>query len=170
MWTIGCGGILELIQLYTFAIYRAILRKVMPPERVAGRRALTADVNFGVPMPATQCFSSALENDCGHHGRQAAASSNTASANAASANAAAAAKSTAWTHASPLRILSVDGGGDKGLNAVAVLKALEHECGQPLNEMFDYVAGTSIGGCIACSVAKEAYSLDKAEDFMEQVA
>ena len=73
------------------------------------------------------------------------------------------------SHDRPLRILSVDGGGAKGLNAIIVLKALERECGQPLNEMFDYIAGTSIGGAIANSVAKEAYSLDKAEDFIEQV-
>ena len=73
------------------------------------------------------------------------------------------------TRARPLRILSLDGGGCKGLSTIQVLQALEKACGQPLNEMFDYVGGVSVGGAIGLSVAREPYSMGKITDFLEQV-
>jgi predicted acylesterase/phospholipase RssA len=53
----------------------------------------------------------------------------------------------------PLRILSLDGGGCKGLNTIMMLQAIEKGCGKPIRELFDLICGTSIGSCIGASVS-----------------
>jgi uncharacterized protein len=53
----------------------------------------------------------------------------------------------------PYRILSLSGGGFKGLYTAQVLAGLEKCLGRPLHECFDLVAGTSIGGILAIGVA-----------------
>ena len=56
-----------------------------------------------------------------------------------------------WEGDLPLRILSVDGGGIKGIFPAAVLASLEQECldGETIGDYFDLIAGTSTGGIIA---------------------
>jgi uncharacterized protein len=56
--------------------------------------------------------------------------------------------------ADTLRILSIDGGGIRGLIPAIVLCELEERAGQPAAELFDLVAGTSTGGIIACALGK----------------
>lgn len=55
-------------------------------------------------------------------------------------------------------ILSIDGGGMKGYVPCSVLVELERRAGKPCSEIFDLVAGTSIGGVLACliSIGKSA--------------
>jgi uncharacterized protein len=53
-----------------------------------------------------------------------------------------------------MRILSIDGGGIRGLIPAMVLCELEERSPRPLVELFDLVAGTSTGGIIACALAK----------------
>lgn len=48
-----------------------------------------------------------------------------------------------------LQILSLDGGGLKGIYAAAVLAALEENIGAPIVSRFDLIVGTSTGGIIA---------------------
>ncbi len=50
-------------------------------------------------------------------------------------------------------ILSLDGGGIRGLIAATVLENLEADTGKLTREIFEGVAGTSTGGIIACAVA-----------------
>lgn len=50
-------------------------------------------------------------------------------------------------------ILSIDGGGMRGVIATAMLMELEDQLGKPTYEIFDMVAGTSIGAVIAASLA-----------------
>jgi uncharacterized protein len=52
-----------------------------------------------------------------------------------------------------MRILSLDGGGMKGVYACAYLAALEDHFGKELFKHFDLVAGTSTGGIIALGIA-----------------
>lgn len=53
-----------------------------------------------------------------------------------------------------IRILSIDGGGIRGILPIMVLKALERQlAGQRLHTLFDLVTGTSIGAFIACGIA-----------------
>jgi hypothetical protein len=47
------------------------------------------------------------------------------------------------------RILTIDGGGIKGVFPAAFLAALEDELGGPIADYFDLIAGTSTGGIIA---------------------
>src|SRR5580693_7660654 len=47
------------------------------------------------------------------------------------------------------RILTIDGGGIKGVFPAALLATLEDEIGAPIADYFDLIAGTSTGGIIA---------------------
>src|SRR5258707_11878842 len=47
------------------------------------------------------------------------------------------------------RILTIDGGGIKGVFPAAFLATLEDELGAPIADYFDLIAGTSTGGIIA---------------------
>ena len=56
-----------------------------------------------------------------------------------------------WDHNRPFRILSLDGGGIKGIFPAAVLACLEQEYlkGKSVGDYFDLIAGTSTGGVLA---------------------
>ncbi len=62
----------------------------------------------------------------------------------------------------PFKILSIDGGGIKGLYSAALLSRLEEQAGLKSGECFDLIAGTSTGGLIALGLA----SGKKAEDLV----
>ncbi len=50
-------------------------------------------------------------------------------------------------------VLSIDGGGVRGVIPLACLARLEAETGRPAQEIFDMVAGTSTGAVIAAGIA-----------------
>ncbi len=56
-----------------------------------------------------------------------------------------------WPEEAAFRILSLDGGGIKGIFPAGILAYLEENClgGQPVGDYFDLIAGTSTGGIIA---------------------
>ena len=51
------------------------------------------------------------------------------------------------------RVLSIDGGGSKGMFSVGVLLEAEETWGKPCSEVFDLVYGTSVGSIIAALIA-----------------
>ncbi|MBM7619198.1 patatin-like phospholipase/acyl hydrolase [Bacillus tianshenii] len=51
-----------------------------------------------------------------------------------------------------MKILCIDGGGIRGVFAIAILQAIEEEYKKPIAELFDCFAGTSTGSVIASSV------------------
>ncbi|MCP6761735.1 MAG: patatin-like phospholipase family protein [Fischerella sp. CENA71] len=53
----------------------------------------------------------------------------------------------------PFRILSLDGGGIRGLVAAKILATIERQIQQPLNEYFDLISGTSTGAILAAAIA-----------------
>lgn len=53
----------------------------------------------------------------------------------------------------PVRILSIDGGGIRGIIPARVLAEIEDRSGRPISKLFDLIAGTSTGGIIACALA-----------------
>ena len=52
------------------------------------------------------------------------------------------------------KILSIDGGGIRGVIPAAVLVEIEERTGRPVAELFDLVAGTSTGGLLALGLTK----------------
>lgn len=53
----------------------------------------------------------------------------------------------------PFKILSIDGGGIKGLYSASVLAKIEEKAGKSSGECFDMICGTSTGGLIALGLA-----------------
>jgi uncharacterized protein len=53
----------------------------------------------------------------------------------------------------PFKILSIDGGGIKGLYSATVLSRLEEKAGKLSGDCFDMICGTSTGGLIALGLA-----------------
>jgi uncharacterized protein len=53
----------------------------------------------------------------------------------------------------PFKILSIDGGGIKGLYSATILARLEEKAGKLSGECFDMICGTSTGGLIALGIA-----------------
>ena len=54
----------------------------------------------------------------------------------------------------PIRILSIDGGGIRGIIPAMVLAELERKAGRPICTLFDLIAGTSTGGILALALTK----------------
>jgi len=50
------------------------------------------------------------------------------------------------------RILALDGGGIRGAISAKILERVQEKIGQPLNEYFDLIAGTSTGSILAASL------------------
>ncbi len=55
----------------------------------------------------------------------------------------------------PFRILSIDGGGIRGIYPAHILQCIEERLGVSLYESFDMIAGTSTGSIIAAAVASK---------------
>ena len=51
-----------------------------------------------------------------------------------------------------MKILSIDGGGIRGIIPAIVLAEVEARTGRPVAQLFDLVAGTSTGGILACGL------------------
>lgn len=51
-----------------------------------------------------------------------------------------------------MKILSIDGGGIRGIIPAMVLAEVEERTGRPVADLFDLVAGTSTGGILACGL------------------
>ncbi len=52
-----------------------------------------------------------------------------------------------------MNILSIDGGGIRGLIPATVLAEIEKRSGRRIADLFDVIAGTSTGGILACALA-----------------
>lgn len=64
----------------------------------------------------------------------------------------------------PFRVLTLDGGGVRGLLQLQVLKYLEALTGRQTRELFDHIGGTSVGGILALALScsgKSAVDIEK---------
>ncbi|KAK6917317.1 Patatin-like phospholipase domain [Dillenia turbinata] len=68
-----------------------------------------------------------------------------------------------------LRILSMDGGGMKGLTTVQILKEIEKGTGKQIHEMFDLICGTSTGGMLAVALGVKLMTLDQCEEIYKKL-
>ena len=55
-----------------------------------------------------------------------------------------------------MKVLSIDGGGIRGLIPALVLAEIESRTGRRIAELVDMIAGTSTGGILACALGKPA--------------
>jgi hypothetical protein len=62
-----------------------------------------------------------------------------------------------------LRILSMDGGGMKGMATVKLLRALQQRTGRPIHTLFDLIVGTSTGGLLAVAMGLRKFTMDECE-------
>ena len=53
-----------------------------------------------------------------------------------------------------MKILTIDGGGIRGLIPALVLAEIERRTGRPISSLFDLVAGTSTGAILACGLTR----------------
>ncbi|GMH38521.1 hypothetical protein BSKO_06405 [Bryopsis sp. KO-2023] len=60
-----------------------------------------------------------------------------------------------------VRVLSLDGGGMKGIATVMVLRELERRTGQRIFDLFDLIGGTSTGAMLACEIGLVNFSMDQ---------
>lgn len=68
----------------------------------------------------------------------------------------------------PLQVLSLDGGGLKGLFEAAVLDLLERDLGVRIVDHFDLIAGTSTGGLIALALGAGLSPAQIVDFYIEQ--
>jgi len=68
------------------------------------------------------------------------------------------------------KILSLDGGGIKGIIPCTILKYIEKKTGQPVSGLFNVLAGTSTGGIIALGLTRQnedGGNIYSADDMLE---
>jgi len=57
-----------------------------------------------------------------------------------------------------IKVLSIDGGGIRGIIPAIILGQLQKRLGKNLYEVFDLIAGTSTGGIIALGIGTRGHS------------
>lgn len=62
-----------------------------------------------------------------------------------------------------LRVLSLDGGGLRGLATVRMLRDIEAAAGRRIHDLFDLICGTSTGGVLAVALGVQRWTLDQCE-------
>ncbi|KAB8315716.1 patatin [Tolypothrix campylonemoides VB511288] len=67
----------------------------------------------------------------------------------------------------PFRILSLDGGGIRGVIGAKILAEIEQQINQPLKEYFNLIAGTSTGAILAATIAKGCRSEEIVEFYKQ---
>eukprot|EP01018_Ginkgo_biloba_P003530 Gb_32589 [translate_table: standard] len=68
-----------------------------------------------------------------------------------------------------LRILSMDGGGMRGLATIQMLRRIEEGTGKRIHEIFDLICGTSTGGMLAIALGIKHLTLDQCEEIYKKL-
>ncbi|XP_024394241.1 phospholipase A I isoform X2 [Physcomitrium patens] len=68
-----------------------------------------------------------------------------------------------------LRILSMDGGGMRGMATVQMLRNIEKGTGRRIHEIFDLICGTSTGGMLAVALGIKRMDLDQCENIYKSL-
>ncbi|CAJ0604214.1 unnamed protein product [Cylicocyclus nassatus] len=63
-----------------------------------------------------------------------------------------------------VNLLSIDGGGTRGMMALEVLQELERISGKKICELFDYVIGVSTGSIIASLLVAKGFTIDECRE------
>uniref|UniRef100_A0A8C5CU11 PNPLA domain-containing protein n=1 Tax=Gadus morhua TaxID=8049 RepID=A0A8C5CU11_GADMO len=68
-----------------------------------------------------------------------------------------------------IRLLSIDGGGLRGLLALQTLHKLEAQTGKPIYQLFDYICGVSTGAILGFMLGIFQYPLSECEDMYRKL-
>ncbi|TRY93012.1 hypothetical protein DNTS_030081 [Danionella cerebrum] len=68
-----------------------------------------------------------------------------------------------------IRVLSIDGGGTRGLVALQALRRLESLTGKPIYQLFDYICGVSTGAILAFMLGVYQISLSDCEELYRKL-
>ena len=68
------------------------------------------------------------------------------------------------------RVLSIDGGGVRGIIPAMVLEHIEKETGKPVCDLFDLIVGTSAGGLVAAASSSRTRSTQTSHNTARQIA
>lgn len=69
-----------------------------------------------------------------------------------------------------VRLLSIDGGGTKGLVILEVLRHLEKTTGRPIHQLFDLICGVSTGAILATLLGTLHLSIDECERIYKETS
>ena len=72
--------------------------------------------------------------------------------------------------AKKINVLSIDGGGTRGLMPSTILHCLENETGSSITELFDVIVGSATGGIIAASLAAGMKTDEIIEIYLNQAS
>ncbi|XP_016531181.1 calcium-independent phospholipase A2-gamma-like isoform X2 [Poecilia formosa] len=68
-----------------------------------------------------------------------------------------------------IRVLSIDGGGTRGVVPLQLLKILEDETGRKIYQLFDYICGVSTGAILAFMLGLGRVSLEECTEMYRQI-
>lgn len=69
-----------------------------------------------------------------------------------------------------VRVLSIDGGGTRGLVSLEILRHLERATNKRIHELFDLICGVSSGAIITMAIGSGRFTLDQCETFYREMS